>query len=244
MMEEYPHDAALFALASRHEKPEEFLETVFSFLQRRSPLFDGGVQAVEDAVLNIVKKYGKKAAATRFQEIEDEKDRKKREEARKEAEMRRREKEWDEEKKRQREELQKRKQKAEEKNKKQDAKSSEPPKFEEISEEGEGSEKVTKLESADAEENEDPNLQTPNAGNGGYTDNYVWTQTLQDLEVRFRIPLNIKTKDIVSSITPTKLSLGIKGETALIDGTLDDRIDPDESFWQRGKTATSGVYRN
>jgi len=50
----------------------------------------------------------------------------------------------------------------------------------------------------DAEE-EDPerkNLQKPNKQNGGFTDKFTWTQTLEELHILIEIPMTVKAKNI------------------------------------------------
>lgn len=54
-------------------------------------------------------------------------------------------------------------------------------------------------------------------GNGGKTDRYVWTQTLQELSVVVAVPEGSKSRDVVCDITKSRLRVGIKGHPLLID---------------------------
>ncbi|KAG7141228.1 Nuclear movement protein nudC like [Verticillium longisporum] len=60
---------------------------------------------------------------------------------------------------------------------------------------------------------------------------YTWYQKLEELEVKFDVPINYKPKDLVINFTRTSLKAGIKGETPLIDGNFPHPIRVDESTW-------------
>ncbi|ETO36503.1 hypothetical protein RFI_00558 [Reticulomyxa filosa] len=76
--------------------------------------------------------------------------------------------------------------------------------------------------------------------NGGVTDNYVWTQTLQDVDVRIPIPSNLKGKDLTVTFDKRKLFVGIKGKPPIINGQLHEAVSVDECAWtldrEHGKT--------
>jgi len=73
-------------------------------------------------------------------------------------------------------------------------------------------------------------LQAP-VSNGGVTDNYVWTQTLHDVDVRISIPINLKGKDLKVEIGKRKLLAGIKGKPPIINGELHDAVVADDCSW-------------
>ena len=86
-------------------------------------------------------------------------------------------------------------------------------------------------------------------GNGGSTDRYTWTQTLEECSVLLGgIPEGVRAKDLEVELKPTTLS--VRSKTPLLDdsmdptqprtflqGTLSHRIVPSESTW----TLESGV---
>lgn len=76
-------------------------------------------------------------------------------------------------------------------------------------------------------------------GNGGFGDNYYWTQTLKDLSVFVDVPPGTKGRDVKCTITPTKLSLHVAGagtstgstSSVDIDGEFEFAVRGDESMW-------------
>eukprot|EP00127_Corallochytrium_limacisporum_P003428 Clim_evm56s149 gene=Clim_evmTU56s149 len=82
--------------------------------------------------------------------------------------------------------------------------------------------------------------QMPNVGNGGFADNYIWSQTLADVEIRLptQIDARLKGRDIVVDIGRRKLKVAIKNGKTLVDGELYNEVKADESFWtlEDGKT--------
>lgn len=72
-------------------------------------------------------------------------------------------------------------------------------------------------------------------GNGGYTENYYWTQTVKELTVYVDVPRGTRGKDIKVDLRPRHVSLSIsnsKGEkNTLLDGEFEDVIRLDESMW-------------
>ena len=66
------------------------------------------------------------------------------------------------------------------------------------------------------EEEEDPRAlkpgtTAPNVGNGGETEKYVWTQTLQDVEVRVAVPPGTKSKQVKCEFTKDRFSFKVYG---------------------------------
>lgn len=68
-------------------------------------------------------------------------------------------------------------------------------------------------------------------GNGGTTDNYVWTQTLSELNVIFTVPLGTKSKMIDVEIKNQHLRVGLKGQEPIVNAPLHKRVIVDDSFW-------------
>lgn len=84
-----------------------------------------------------------------------------------------------------------------------------------------------KIEVDDDEEDESGDM--PNPGNGGSTDNYSWTQTLDEVDLRVEVPVHTKGRHLNVDVGKTKILIGIKGEKPLIDGELEAEIT--ESMW-------------
>jgi hypothetical protein len=68
-------------------------------------------------------------------------------------------------------------------------------------------------------------------GNGGTTDRYTWTQTLSELILSLPLPPNTRAKDLNISITKTHLRIGFKSGPILVDDNLTKSIIVDDSFW-------------
>jgi len=59
---------------------------------------------------------------------------------------------------------------------------------------------------------------------------YSWTETLNEIEVRVKVPMETKTSDVVHSIQPKFVKLAI-GNKVLIEGELRGRVRVDGSCW-------------
>lgn len=75
-------------------------------------------------------------------------------------------------------------------------------------------------------------------GNGGSTDKYKWTQTLEETSVLISVPKGTKGKDLNVSLKASSISIRMNkkqdGEDSpriLVDGTLVGKIRTDESTW-------------
>lgn len=60
----------------------------------------------------------------------------------------------------------------------------------------------------------------PNPGNGGEAEHYTWTQTLQDVDVRIRVPPGTPAKQINCVFKKDHLIFGVKGQPPIIDGNF------------------------
>ncbi|OQR87688.1 nuclear migration protein nudC-like protein [Achlya hypogyna] len=76
----------------------------------------------------------------------------------------------------------------------------------------------------------DDGKQVP-VGNGGQTDKYSWTQSLQDLTVSLPVPKGTKSRDLSVKMAQTSLRVAINGQEPLVDGALAGKIKTEESFW-------------
>jgi N-terminal conserved domain of Nudc./CS domain len=82
-------------------------------------------------------------------------------------------------------------------------------------------------------------MQIP-VGNGGSTDQYQWTQTLEEITVLVPVDGSLRGKDLLVVVSPTVLSIQSKSplrppdETepkVYVSGALSAAIDPNESTW-------------
>ncbi|CAL6270694.1 unnamed protein product [Bathycoccus prasinos] len=79
-----------------------------------------------------------------------------------------------------------------------------------------------------------PGTVHPSPLNGGEAEHYVWSQTLQEMDVRLPVPVGTRAKDIVCEFTATTFKFGLKSERALRipeKSKLCESIKPDDSFW-------------
>lgn len=75
-------------------------------------------------------------------------------------------------------------------------------------------------------------------GNGGKTEKYVWTQTLQEANVNFPLPEGTKSKDLNVKIQSKNLTVvlrkgshGRADDIVLADGELYEKVMVDDCFW-------------
>jgi len=82
------------------------------------------------------------------------------------------------------------------------------------------------------EDEEDKHLLKPNVGNGADMENYQWTQTLQEVEVRvpFRLP-KLKSRDVNVKIQKKRLFVALKNQEPVIDAEFPFEIKQEDSFW-------------
>ncbi|VDD89805.1 unnamed protein product [Enterobius vermicularis] len=212
-------DGVLLGLATQMEGgvPELF-DVLFSFLSRKTDFYTGaGLEEAKKMVLNAFEKHGatarEAAEAARRKRAEDQKKLEERRAAKKaseEAELNApRIKEISEE---------------------------EAAEFERRKKENSSAESLSeKKEDKDEEEEdaEDKGKLKPNSGNGCDLENYQWTQTLGEVEVRvpFKVNFPLKTRDIVFEITKDAMKVGLKGHQPVIDGKLRNQIKLETATW-------------
>ena len=94
-------------------------------------------------------------------------------------------------------------------------------------------------ETKDKEEKSDK--QVPLPGNGGWTDTYKWSQTLEEVTINVPLPDGTEARNLDVKMQSKKLSIGIKGQpNKIIDGELPKKIKVDDSLWSVEK---DGVKR-
>eukprot|EP01083_Nonionella_stella_P092033 257467_1 len=99
-----------------------------------------------------------------------------------------------------------------------------------------------KISAPDAMSDEEPEDKTPPPkGNGGETDKYVWTQTLQELQVIIPVPKGTRAKDLTVKIGAQKCLVQLKDEDPIIDAEFHDEVETPDATWileQEGGKAT------
>lgn len=78
---------------------------------------------------------------------------------------------------------------------------------------------------------EDEGKLKPNAGNGSSTDRYSWTQTLQEVEARVKLPDGTRGRNLDVVMTKSHLKVAIKGGDVLLDDDWDSEIHADDALW-------------
>ncbi|XP_015918937.2 nuclear migration protein nudC [Parasteatoda tepidariorum] len=232
MSDEDKFDGILLAMAQQHEGGvPQLLETIFSFLLRKTDFFTGGAPGACRKML--LEKFSK------FESMALEESRKK-EAEKEEAERKRKERltrKKEEEEKMQvddnrvteltDEEAEKLQKEMDEKKAKALAKNSE------VVENGEKENSSDNKASDDEEDEADKGKVKPNAGNGCDLPNYRWVQTLSEVELKVPVPANfkIKARDVVVDIAKKHLKVGLKGHPPIIDGELFNNIKVEECCW-------------
>lgn len=89
----------------------------------------------------------------------------------------------------------------------------------------------------DEEEDDGPPLE----GNGGVTDRYKWTQTLQEVTISFFVPHGTRGRDCIVDVSPTKVKVGLKGQKPFVDAKWHKRVKGNDDFtWTLETDDTDG----
>ncbi|KAG5483164.1 hypothetical protein CUR178_04739 [Leishmania enriettii] len=86
----------------------------------------------------------------------------------------------------------------------------------------------------------------PTAANGFAYEKYIFSQSLQEAEVRVPLPAaNVKGKQVSVVITSAHLSVGMKGQPPIVDGDLYATVRAEECMWtiEDGKTVVVTLYK-
>lgn len=215
-------DGMLFNLAGQHPGGVfEVLDTLFSFLARKTDFYHGGAKGqAEKTLLEKFKKYEKIALDNHQKEVaeRDEQDRirkeklkKKREEEEKQAGSKIVEIDDEEAERIMNENRLKNLAKAEAETKKA-----------ELTEVKDGKNKE--------EDEDEKGKMKPNDGNGADFDNYSWTQTLQEIELNVPSKVRVKSRECTIEILKKHLKVKI-GNQLIINDDLEHEIKVDESSW-------------
>mmetsp|Transcript_36964 Transcript_36964/g.66498 ORF Transcript_36964/g.66498 Transcript_36964/m.66498 type:complete len:341 (+) Transcript_36964:98-1120(+) len=230
-------DGLYINLANQTQGIEPLLDTVFSFLRRKSDFFSGppgsGEQGTENAIATVHEVLQKHADIY----LRDKK--KKEEEVAKKEEAKRKKKEAAEKKKKAG------KVKVEEEIIELDAdggfdisespavNDSKPPAKEDDKPAARPTDEVAApVKSNDEGEDDEKDDSPPPIGNGGTVDEkYVWTQTLSELSVTVPLPDNTRGRDLNVVMNKNKLKIGLKGKDLIVNDNLTKTIIVDDSFW-------------
>nr|CCA25430.1 nuclear migration protein nudC putative [Albugo laibachii Nc14] len=190
-------DGLLLNMAQQKHGIEPLLDTVFSFLRRKTDFFSGAsASRVEDLVLSTVRKQAALA--------EKDADNKRKQQEKKESSQ-----------------------------KKAKTPTEPVPRFEEITDDKPIDTKTPSPIETDKDDDE-----KPPEGNGGKTEKYEWTQTLQEANVNFPLPEGTKPKELNVVIQSRNLQVVLKKgfngrekDTVLADGELYEKVMVDDCFW-------------
>lgn len=79
---------------------------------------------------------------------------------------------------------------------------------------------------------EDDDDDLPPPGNGGVNQNYEWTQTLAEVNVTIAVPSNTRGRDVQVTISRSHLRISLKKmQNTVVDDDLTKPIICDDSFW-------------
>jgi hypothetical protein len=210
------YDGLLLQLAQQHTGGiESILDTFFSFLRRKTDFFSLPEKA-QTAVLESMKRQ---AALV-------EKDRVKKEAAKKRDEAKRKEIAA----KKEAERVAKMEARAAAAKEKAAAKIVDVTDEEEAVEEVVSANTIAKKAEEGNDEEGEYKGEVP-IGNGGKTDKYTWTQTLQELTVNVPIPDGIKGKHLNIEFKPQSILAQIRGGETYLKGALHKRVKVDDCTW-------------
>lgn len=84
---------------------------------------------------------------------------------------------------------------------------------------------------ADEEEEDKPRGLKPTPGRGAVYENYSWAQTLTEATVTVPVPKGTKSKMLDVVISKNHLKVGLKGETPIVDGELNEAVKTEDCLW-------------
>ncbi|XP_026751048.1 nuclear migration protein nudC [Galleria mellonella] len=218
-------DSMLLAMAQQHEGGvKDLLKTIVGFLARKTDFFTGGKEGDwEKVVKDTFYEHAKKARdeANKIKKEKEEADKRLKDiQQRKEQERLQQDFEaasvteiTDQEAAKLQEDIEKDKKKK--------------------AELGSGDEGET-VEADTPEDDDDPKEKgklKPNSGNGCDLENYRWTQTLEEVELRVPLRQILRPRDLTVIISKRHLKVGVKGQPLIIDGELDADVKMEESTW-------------
>ncbi|CBZ24905.1 conserved hypothetical protein [Leishmania mexicana MHOM/GT/2001/U1103] len=97
-----------------------------------------------------------------------------------------------------------------------------------------------------ADNDDAPRGLPPTAANGFAYEKYIFSQSLQEAEVRVPLPaVNVKGKQVSIVITSNHLTVGMKGQPPIVDGELYSKVHAEECMWtiEDGHTVVVTLYK-
>ncbi|KAH8415512.1 hypothetical protein KR222_001533 [Zaprionus bogoriensis] len=232
--DEAQFDNILLALAEKHRGGvPEFLHTLASFLRRKTDFYTGAQQSEwEKMLLDIFRKESKLAMAAHEEKLKAREAAKRVKDEKERAEREARQKEMDDNKICDITDEEAAAIIKEEENKKRQQLLDGAGDSATLSASNEDISKPIEKVEDETEKDEVGKLQ-PNAGNGCTLDKYMWTQTLQEVELKipFNVSFALRARDIVVSIGKKSLKVGLKGQEPIIDGELCGEVKQEDSVW-------------
>jgi len=86
-------------------------------------------------------------------------------------------------------------------------------------------------ENKDGNDDDDDDKEPPPPGNGGVMPWGVWTQQLADLELKIPMKAGTKAKQLVVDIRKQSIKVGLKGQEPALEGELHKKVIVDDCFW-------------
>lgn len=76
-------------------------------------------------------------------------------------------------------------------------------------------------------------LQKPNSGNGGYSEGYTWTQTLEEVTALIKLPAGTTAKQLKVDIGMSKVHVSLKSnpKEPLVEGKWCKKVQAADSYW-------------
>lgn len=213
--EEEKYDGMLLAIAQQHHGGvESLLDTLFSFLYRKTDFFtrpDQAVAAVEQSVRKFRVMAEEKIQAEKQRQAKAQAERAAQAQANPPLSKESRVEVLDDEEDTA---AQQRAKEAEERKKKLEK------------------QKEEVAEAKPDEHGQKPKGVPPNVGNGADYENYLFHQTLSEVDVRVPLPQNnVKGKMMDVVMKQKHLRVGMKGKPPIVDGELFAAIKEEDSFW-------------
>lgn len=84
---------------------------------------------------------------------------------------------------------------------------------------------------SDDGDDDDDEKEAPPPGNGGPTSWGMWTQQLSELQAQVPVPAETKSRDLIVDIQRKHLKVGLKGRPPIVDGELHKKIIVEDCFW-------------
>lgn len=205
-MAEQQFDSMLLAIAQKHEGIDPLLDTLMSFLYRKTDFFSQ-TDAAESAVMRSFTKYKTQALERQGAQA------KSASAAKAAAKVPSRVEVLD------------------------DDESTEAFQKKRAIEEAERKAKLEKqmkdvAETPEDEHGQKPKGVPPNRGNGADYPNYIFYQTLEDVEMRVPLPISgAKGKQCAVEITTESVTVGLKGKEPIVKGKLWAKVKGEDTFW-------------